>query len=56
MPGNAKDALQEWHAPRQIAAIGEERREWLGGVDGDKIGDLERSVKVDRIEADRCAG
>jgi hypothetical protein len=56
LPGHSKDALQEWHAPGQVAAISEERREWLGHVDGHKIGNLEGSFEVDRVEADRHAG
>ena len=51
-----KDALQQRHAIRQIAAVSEEFRDQRWRHDRDKIGDSKIVGRLHGVEADRCAG
>src|SRR3546814_9090300 len=50
------DTLHEGNAARQVAALGEERRERLRSIHGDQVSHFNAWRPIERIESDRCAG
>jgi hypothetical protein len=55
LPLQRENALEQRHAARKIAALGEPRRERLRRIDGDKGGDSQLALRAHPIEPGRDA-